>query len=191
MPSSKSRQRLERPHRRFPPIVTKYEFIQVNLELIATHTVMGTQQPLLEIADGSVCQRHYGLRAFPQVPWPRLAARHVLKASLFQSSKALQSVGVYSGTRLYVVFKEAQQSLFSEVRDHRHACAPGGSVRPRFSTATSTSAALRPLSWRLPRRPAWVPPTHVSSTSTSPRSGSRFKLIMARRNLCSIIHAVS
>jgi hypothetical protein len=26
--------------------MTKYEFIQVNLELIATHTVMGTQQPL-------------------------------------------------------------------------------------------------------------------------------------------------
>jgi hypothetical protein len=108
MPSSKSKQRLERRHRRFPPIVTKYEFIQVNLELIATHTVMGTQQPLLEIANGPVRQRHYGLRAFPQVRWPRLAARHVLKASLFQPSKALQSVGVYSGTWLYVVFKEAQ-----------------------------------------------------------------------------------
>jgi hypothetical protein len=34
---------------------------------------------------------------------------------------------------------------------------------PRFSTATKTSAARRPLSWRLPRRPAWVPPTQVSS----------------------------
>jgi hypothetical protein len=30
---------------------------------------------------------------------------------------------------------------------------------PRFSTATTTSAARRPLSWRLPRSPAWVPPT--------------------------------
>ena len=69
--------------------MTKYEFIQVNLELIATHTVMGTQQPLLEIANGSVRQRHYGLRAFPQVRWPRLDARHVLKAGLFQPSKAL------------------------------------------------------------------------------------------------------
>ncbi len=29
---------------------------------------------------------------------------------------------------------------------------------PRFSTATNTRAARRPLSCRLPRRPAWVPP---------------------------------
>lgn len=102
MPSSKPKQCLERSHRRLAPIVTKYEFIQVNLELIATHTVMGPQQPLLEIANGPVRQRHYGFRAFSQVR-PRLAARHVLKASLFQPSKALQSVGIYGGTWLYVV----------------------------------------------------------------------------------------
>src|SRR5580692_2137246 len=130
MPSSKSEQRLERRHRRFPPIVTKYEFIQVNLELIATHTVMGPQQPLLEIAHGPVRQRHYGLRALPQVRWPRLASGHVVKASFFQPSKAFQPVGVHSGTWLHVVFKKAQQSLFSEVGDHRHACAPGGSPPP-------------------------------------------------------------
>ena len=63
-PSSKPEQCLERRHRRFAPIVTKYEFIQVNLELIATNAVMGPQQPLLEIADGSVRQRDYRLRPF-------------------------------------------------------------------------------------------------------------------------------
>jgi hypothetical protein len=61
MPSAKSEQSLERSHRRFPPIVAKYEFIQVNLELIAAHAVMGTQQPLLEIANGPVRQMHYRL----------------------------------------------------------------------------------------------------------------------------------
>ena len=64
-------------------------------------------------------------------------------------------------------------------------------MRSRFSTATKTSAAFLPFSCRLPLNPAWDPPTQVSSTSTSPRSGSRFRLIIARRNLCSIIHAVS
>jgi hypothetical protein len=64
-------------------------------------------------------------------------------------------------------------------------------ARPRFSTATMTRAAFRPLSWRLPRRPACVPPTQVSSGSTSPRSGPLAVLIIARRNLWSIIHAVS
>src|ERR1700686_2982457 len=130
MPSSKSKQCLERSHRRLPPIVTKYEFIQVHLELIATDTVMSPKQPLLEIANGSVRERHYGLRAFSQVASQRLAARHVLEASLFQPSKALQSVGVYGGTWRHVVIKEAQQSLFSEVRDHRHACSPRGCSPP-------------------------------------------------------------
>jgi hypothetical protein len=58
MPSSKSEQRLERYHRRLPRIVTKYEFIQVNLELITADTVMSPEQTLLEIANGPVCQRH-------------------------------------------------------------------------------------------------------------------------------------
>src|SRR5260370_33824931 len=100
MPSSKSEQRLERRHRRFPPIVTKYEFIQVNLELIATHAVMGPQQPLLEMANGPVCRRHYGLPAFPEFLWPRLASQQMLKASLFHPSKAVQTVGDYLGARL-------------------------------------------------------------------------------------------
>src|ERR1043165_2016035 len=166
MPRSKSEQRLECCHRRFPPIVTKYEFIQINLELFATHTVMSPQQPLLEITDGPVRQRHCGLRSFPQVRGPRLTARHVLKACLFQPSKALQSVGVYSGTWLHAVLKEAQQSLFSEVRDHRHACAPGGSSAPlldghqhqpclaSLELATAPQAGLgyrQPMYHQLPR----------------------------------------
>ncbi len=64
-------------------------------------------------------------------------------------------------------------------------------ARPRFSTAARTRAAFRPRSCRLPRKPAWGPPTQVSSTSTSPRRGSRAQLTMACRNLCSIIQAVS
>jgi hypothetical protein len=64
MSSSQSEKRLERRRRSLPPIVTKYEFIQVHLELIATDTVMGPQQPLLEIANGPVRQRHYDLAPF-------------------------------------------------------------------------------------------------------------------------------
>jgi hypothetical protein len=102
MPSAKSEQRLERSHQRLPPIVTKDEFIQVDLELVAADAVMSPKEPLLEIANGPVRQRHYGLRALSQVASQRLAARHVLEASLFQPSKALQSVGVYGGTWLHI-----------------------------------------------------------------------------------------
>jgi hypothetical protein len=54
MSSSKSEQRLERRHRRLSPIVTKYEFVQVHLELITADTVMGSEQPLLEISNGPI-----------------------------------------------------------------------------------------------------------------------------------------
>ena len=52
---------------------------------------------------------------------------------------------------------------------------------PRLSTATKTSAARLPLSCRLPRRPACSPPTHVSSTSISPCSGSRPASVRAKQ----------
>jgi hypothetical protein len=133
VPSSKSEQRLERRHRRLPPIVTKYEFIEINLELITANTVMSSEQPLLEIANGPVCQRHHGFRAFSQVDSQRLAARYMLEACLFQPSEAFQSVSVYGGTWRHVVLKEGQQSLASEIRDHSHACAPGGVTPPLLS----------------------------------------------------------
>jgi hypothetical protein len=65
------------------------------------------------------------------------------------------------------------------------------SDRLRFSTATRTRAAVRCLSCRLPRSPACSPPIQVASTSTSPCRGSPAAFTMARRSLCSIIHAVS
>jgi hypothetical protein len=58
---------LERGHGLPSPIVAKDEFIKVNLELIAAHAVIGSDQPLLEIADGAVCQRQHGLGTFPQI----------------------------------------------------------------------------------------------------------------------------
>ena len=61
---------------------------------------------------------------------------------------------------------------------------------PRRSTATITRAALRPLSWRLPLRPVWRPPNHVSSISTTPRNFSRSGTTIARRSLWSSSHAV-
>jgi hypothetical protein len=65
MPSSKAEQCLERRHWRLPPIVTKDEFVQVNLELITADTVVSSEQPLLEIANCPVGQRHHRLGSLP------------------------------------------------------------------------------------------------------------------------------
>jgi len=95
MSSSEAEQGLERGHRRLPTIVAKNELIQINLELITAHTVVSSEQPLLEVANRAVCQGHDGLRTLPQGDSQRLTASHVLESSFLQPSEALEPVGVY------------------------------------------------------------------------------------------------
>ena len=61
---SEAEQGLERGHGLPAPIVAKYEFVEIDLELIAAHPVVGSDQPLLQVANRAVRQRHHGLRAF-------------------------------------------------------------------------------------------------------------------------------
>src|ERR1700720_193024 len=95
LPGSEAEERLERGHGLLPPVVAKDEFVEIDLELIAAHTVISSDQPLLQVADRAVCQRHHGLCAFTQVDSQRLAARHVLEPSFWQPSEAFETVGVY------------------------------------------------------------------------------------------------
>src|SRR5260370_30329136 len=125
---SAGEQRLERRHGLLPPVVAKDEFVEIDLELIAAHTVISSDQPLLQVADRAVCQRHHGLCAFTKVDSQRLAARHVLEPSFLQPSEAFETVGVYRGIWRHVLFKECDQSAAFEIRDDRHASAPGGAA---------------------------------------------------------------
>jgi len=61
--------------------VAKDEFIEVYLELIAAHTVVGSDQPLLEVANRAVRKKHHGLRAFAHVDSEGLVPRHVFEPS--------------------------------------------------------------------------------------------------------------
>jgi hypothetical protein len=53
-PGPETEQGLERGHGLPAPIVAKDEFIKINLKLIAAHAVIGSDQPLLEIPNGTV-----------------------------------------------------------------------------------------------------------------------------------------
>ncbi len=90
--------------------------------------------------------------------------------------------------RLHVVFKKAQQSLLKSITAMR---ARPVVVRPCFSTATSTSAALRPFELATARKPAWVPLNPCIINFHIASQWFAFQAPMARRNLCSIIHDVS
>ena len=76
--------------------MAKDEFIQIDLELITAHAVIGSDQPLLQIANRSVCQRNYRFGALPQLDSQRLGARHVFVTSLVQPGEALETVGIHN-----------------------------------------------------------------------------------------------
>ena len=91
---SQSQQGLKRRHRLLAPIMAKDEFIKISLELMPAHAVMGSEQPLLQVANGAVCQMHGGLRAFVQVRPRRLSAGHMAESSFLQSPEAPEAVSV-------------------------------------------------------------------------------------------------
>ena len=110
VPDPEAEQGLERGHELSALIVTKDEFIRINLKLIAAHAVIGSDQPLLEIPNGAVCPSQQRLRAFAQIDSQGLRARHMLKPR-----KALETVGVYSRTRRYIFFQETEERCTFEM----------------------------------------------------------------------------
>ena len=75
---AQAKERLEGGHGGPPPIVPKDELIEVDLELAAADTVVGTDQPLLQVADGAVGKRDDGFGALSQPELRRLRPRDVL-----------------------------------------------------------------------------------------------------------------
>ena len=105
---------------------------------------------------------------------------HGLPPALFQAREPLESIGVNSRTGSHVLGEETVDGVGFEVGDDNHPETARG-----FSPLLDGDQAKRcptPLELTASSIPAWVPPTQVSSISTSPRSGSRAKLIMARRS---------
>jgi len=81
-------------HRCLAAIVTENKLIQVNLELLATHRLVGADQPLLQVPNGRISQRHHQFRAFAEIALQGLGARNMPEAHLFKTGKAFEAVRV-------------------------------------------------------------------------------------------------
>ena len=150
--SAKAEQRLEGGHRLLSPIMPKDELIKVDLELGAAHAEISADQPLLQVSDGAIGERYHRFCALPQVDPQRLRAGDMPEPGLLQACESLEAIRVNRRARRYVLPDEAVQggrfeSGITVMRRRPEALL-------RFSTATKTSAARRPLSCRLPRSPA-------------------------------------
>ena len=88
-PGAESEECLKGGHRLVPAIVTKHEFIEVRLELGTAHTMMGTDQPVLEIADDAIGERHDGSGALAQGRTQRLLQRDVPISRRFRPLNAV------------------------------------------------------------------------------------------------------
>jgi hypothetical protein len=189
MHRSKAEQSLECSHGCPATVVTKDKLIQIDLELIPAYSVMGSDEPLLQVADRPIGEWHHGFGSFAEVALQGLGARNMPEAGLFKAGEAFQAVRVNNGTRGQVLVQKSEERRAPEIRDDGHADAPAPAASflhghqnqcgfPAFQLAAAPQASLRASH-------------QVSSTSTSPHSDSRSKFTIARRNLWSIIQAVS
>ena len=141
---SKTEQGLKSGHGLITPIMAKDKLIEVNLELRAADPMVGTDQPLLEVADSTVGQGHYRFDSLAQFGGLRLHPRDVPIPGIVQTRKTLQRIGVDRRAHseccwikpLRVV---ALKSGITAIRTRPDAL-------PRFSTAAKTRAVRRPLS---------------------------------------------
>ena len=188
--SAEAEQGLKRRHGLAPAIVTEDELVEVDGKLGTADAMIGANQPLLEVANGPIGERHHRGDASVQVTAQGLRPGDVPKPRRRQPGERLQPVRIESRARGDVLLEKTGDGGRLEVANHAHAdtscpAAPlldghqheGGP--PAFELAG------------LPRSPGCGPPVQVSSTSMVPCNGSRAAFTMARRSLWSISHAVS
>src|ERR1700722_2439461 len=100
------------------------ELIQINLELSPAHTVVGADQPLLEVANGAIGQRYRRFRTLAQFRSQGLSARDVLETGFGETRKALEAIRVDGRAGRDVLGEEREDCLSLEVWDHSHTDAP-------------------------------------------------------------------
>jgi hypothetical protein len=122
---SEAEERLEGRHGLPSAIVPKDELVQIDLQLGAAHPVVGTDEPLLEVPDGTISERHHGFRSLVQLGSQGLSARDMVK-DLVQTREGLKAIGEDRRTGSNVLDEEVVDGGRFEVRKDGHAEAPRG-----------------------------------------------------------------
>ena len=74
--------------------MAKDEFIEVYLELIAAHTVVGSDQPLLQVSNSAIGKRDSRLRALTQFGTQWLSAGDMFEPRIRETIKAFEAIRV-------------------------------------------------------------------------------------------------
>src|SRR5215831_14763239 len=104
--------------------MTEDELVKVDLQLIASDSVVGSDEPLLKIPDGAIGERHDRLGPLPEIRTEWLHPWDVLIACLLQARKLLKTVRIDCRATRDILLDELQQGGRLEIRDNGHACTP-------------------------------------------------------------------
>jgi hypothetical protein len=85
MAGSETKECLKCRRRCFATVVPKDEFIQVNLQLVLAHSVIGSDEPLLEVSNSPIGKRDGGLCAFTQLRSEGLVMNDMFEASCYET----------------------------------------------------------------------------------------------------------
>jgi hypothetical protein len=91
----------ERRHRLLLAVVAEHELIEVRLELGTTDAMMGTDQPVLKIADHAIGEWYDRSGALAERRPERLLERDVLTPRGFQAGECPEPVGVIPPAATY------------------------------------------------------------------------------------------
>jgi len=147
-------QGLKRRHRLPATIMSKHELVEVHLKLRLADAVIRADQPLLDVPDRAISQRHDRDRAAAERVSGRLVPRHVPDAGRGQSVEALERIGVQRRAWRDVVRDERVNGGLLHVRERRHSDATRGLAAffdrdqhqrrfAPFQLAATTEARLR------------------------------------------------
>ena len=132
-PRAEAEQCLERGHGLLPSIVPKHELVEVHLQLRAAHAVIRSDQPLLEVPDGAICQWHDRGGTFAEGRTRRLGASDVSEVRFRQHGETGQPVGVDRRARRDVLLDHRRDRRPFEIRQDAHPHAPGA-IAPFFNS---------------------------------------------------------
>lgn len=120
VPGPEPEQGLKCRHRRLAPGMTKDEFVEIDLQVMPADTVIGADEPLLQVPNGAVRQRHHGRHASSQRTPGRLRAGDVPHACGRQFPKAFQAVGVDRGAWRDGALDELDHRRLFDIRNDGH-----------------------------------------------------------------------
>ena len=98
------------------------EFIEVHLELVLAHSMIGSNQPLLEVSNRPIRKWDCGVRTFSQSRPKWLVPDDMFKSSLYKTGETFEPVRMDRGPRCDMLDKKRHSVVRDAGMEKRMSC---------------------------------------------------------------------